>query len=215
MSLFFVIRPTALLSSLSNLLKEKKKEGYEEQEIAYACAPRVTPVLPLVRRVAYFLGHEFDTPQSANTWRSRAIDPLPINGLDVLAIPSTCPRVALRVMPFCIGGEMKNSEFVIPTPPNPAESMPIATLPFLTDVELRAITAPVTRPSAILRWFKREGFEVKRKPNGMPLISRRNFERVMGGGNKSGSADEPSNRGESPNVAGFLSCFGKKKKALE
>ncbi|CAE6784247.1 hypothetical protein R69658_04217 [Paraburkholderia aspalathi] len=97
---FFAIRRAARSSSLSNLLKEKKKEGCEVQEISYTRAPRVTPVLPLVRHAAYFLGHELDTPESADSWQLMARDSLVINQLDASTTPSTCPRVALRVPPL-------------------------------------------------------------------------------------------------------------------
>ncbi|WP_261530597.1 DUF4224 domain-containing protein [Burkholderia multivorans] len=53
--------------------------------------------------------------------------------------------------------------------------------PFLTDAELRRIAEPLRQPAAIMRWFKRAGFEVKKKPNGMPLVSRAHFEQVMCG----------------------------------
>jgi hypothetical protein len=55
-------------------------------------------------------------------------------------------------------------------------------LPFLTDDEIHEIVHPLTQPAAIMRWFRRNGFDqVKVKPNGMPLIGRTYFEQVTGG----------------------------------
>lgn len=99
MSRFFAVYRAALLFSLSNLLKEKKKESYEVQGIDHLRTPRVTPVLPRVRHAAYFLGHESATPESIDSWQLMARDSLSINRLNVIAAPSTCPRVALRVPP--------------------------------------------------------------------------------------------------------------------
>ncbi|MGY4834032.1 hypothetical protein [Burkholderia pyrrocinia] len=52
--------PTAAVSffSLSKLLKKKKKEYVEGQEISRKAVPRVGRVLPRVADAAYFLGHE-------------------------------------------------------------------------------------------------------------------------------------------------------------
>ena len=53
--------------------------------------------------------------------------------------------------------------------------------PYLTDSEMREICAPLTRSCAIRRWFERNGFFTKTKPNGMPLVSRAHYDEVMGG----------------------------------
>jgi hypothetical protein len=54
--------------------------------------------------------------------------------------------------------------------------------PFLTDEEILEIVKPLRQPAAILRWFRKNGFDqVKPKPNGMPLIGRTYFEQVTGG----------------------------------
>jgi len=84
-------------------------------------------------------------------------------------------------------------------------------LPFLSDTELRAIAEPLRQPAAIARWFQHQGFEIRIKPNGMPLISRSHFEAVMCGMRASPSSaskalDENIN---SPNSAAFLQRFGK------
>jgi hypothetical protein len=65
---------------------------------------------------------------------------------------------------------------------NETDVLPNSPPSFLLDAELRRIAEPLKQPAAIARWFKRAGFEVKRKPNGMPLVSRVHFERVMHGG---------------------------------
>jgi len=98
-SLFFAFCRAVPSSSLSNSLKEKKKEGCEVRGISHARAPRVTAVLPRVRHAAYFLGHQSATPESADSWQLMAGVPLPINDLQLPARQSTCPRVAPRVPP--------------------------------------------------------------------------------------------------------------------
>lgn len=50
---------------------------------------------------------------------------------------------------------------------------------FLTDAQILDIVKPLTQPAAIVRWFVREGFTVKVRPNGMPLISSAHYEAVM------------------------------------
>ena len=61
-------------------------------------------------------------------------------------------------------------------------------LPYLTDVEILDIVKPLTQPAAIVRWFNDHGLYVKKRPNGMPLISRGHFEvRTVAGIN-----DEPA-----------------------
>jgi len=86
--------------------------------------------------------------------------------------------------------------------------------PFLTDDELHRIAEPLRQPAAIMRWFKRAGFEVKQKPNGMPLVSRVHFEQVMRGQPTTDSID--GNIDDcSPNAAALLQRFARsnKKKA--
>ncbi|HEF5787054.1 DUF4224 domain-containing protein [Burkholderia multivorans] len=86
--------------------------------------------------------------------------------------------------------------------------------PFLTDVELRRIAEPLRQPAAIMRWFKRAGFEVKKKPNGMPLVSRAHFEQVMCG--RAVASDIDGGTADcSPDTAALLQRFARsnKKKA--
>lgn len=52
-------------------------------------------------------------------------------------------------------------------------------LMYLSDEEIRSITHPLSQPAAMVRWFMRNGFVVKIRPNGMPLISRAHYETVM------------------------------------
>ena len=84
--------------SLSKLLKEKKKEGYEAKEFRDTGAPRVDLDLPSVRRAAYFLGHEFHVLSMPDSWHLMASVLFEINDLPVIHLPATCPRVALRVV---------------------------------------------------------------------------------------------------------------------
>lgn len=107
MSPFFAFGCAVPVSSLSNLLKEKKKEGCEVQGISHARAPRVTAVLPRVRDAAYFLGHQLDTLESADSWQLMGRVSLLINRLDAPTKQSTCPRVALRVPPLRDGLERR------------------------------------------------------------------------------------------------------------
>ena len=91
---------------------------------------------------------------------------------------------------------------------NAASSSP----PFLTDAELRRIAEPLRQPAAITRWFKRAGFEVKRKPNGMPLVSRVHFEQVMSGRQSAPVGDDELAELTSPNAAALLKRFAQNNK---
>lgn len=53
-------------------------------------------------------------------------------------------------------------------------------LPFLTDDEIRELCAPLTQPSAQLRYLRGLGLLVQQKPNGRPLLAVSEFERVLG-----------------------------------
>lgn len=81
-----------------------------------------------------------------------------------------------------------------------------ATLPFLTDAEVREIVSPLKQPAAIVRWFADRGFVMKVKPNGLPLIGRTHFEEVMSGGK---SATAESSQSQSPDVKALLDRIGK------
>ncbi|PRF87239.1 hypothetical protein C6Q22_12470 [Burkholderia multivorans] len=83
--------------------------------------------------------------------------------------------------------------------------------PFLTDAELRRIAEPLRQPAAIMRWFKRAGFEVKKKPNGMPLVSRVHFEQVMRGRTVASDIDSDM-EACSPDAAALLQRFARSNK---
>ncbi|CAE6824004.1 hypothetical protein R69746_06187 [Paraburkholderia aspalathi] len=73
------------------------------------------------------------------------------------------------------------------------------------------MASPLRQPAAIARWFKQQGFEVKTKPNGMPLVSRSNFEYVMRGVTATpgtGDIDHGRNR---PDVDALMRRIGKQK----
>ena len=53
--------------------------------------------------------------------------------------------------------------------------------PYLTDQEIDDICAGLTQHHAMVRYLRGQGFEVKVKPNGRPLISRANFDAAMAG----------------------------------
>ncbi|MFP6558127.1 DUF4224 domain-containing protein [Paraburkholderia sp. B3] len=86
------------------------------------------------------------------------------------------------------------------------------TLPFLTDAELRIIAAPLRQPAAIIRWFRRQGFDVRIKPNGMPLLSRTHFDDVMAG--RGGDTVHATRRRScEPDVAAFLNKYKRTSKS--
>lgn len=76
--------------------------------------------------------------------------------------------------------------------------------PFLSDSELLKLCEPLTQPAAMIRYLKDQGFFVKRRPNGWPLISRTNFEAVM-----MGSAPDAAtgNAHAGPNAQALLDRF--------
>ena len=98
MSLFSGCRRVAYLSSLSKLLKEKKKEGLERKESGDIGAPRVGPGLPSIRGGACFLGHVSHESTTGDSWQLMARLPFEIRHLTDGWMPPTCPCVALRVV---------------------------------------------------------------------------------------------------------------------
>ncbi len=80
--------------------------------------------------------------------------------------------------------------------------------PDIPDDELRRIAAPLTQPAAIRRWFVRQGFIVREKPNGMPLISRAHFEAHLSASAAPTAAPEET-ASNTPDTAGFLARFDK------
>lgn len=76
--------------------------------------------------------------------------------------------------------------------------------PYLTDEEIREIASPLKQPAAISRWLSDQGFVIKRKPNGMPLVSRAHFESSLAQ-NGDGAADGARESG--PDVVAFLKKY--------
>jgi hypothetical protein len=79
----------------------------------------------------------------------------------------------------------------------------------LEDHEINAICDGLTQPAAMVAYLRRQGFEVRKKPNGRPLVSRANFEAVMRG---NATPAAPSSPG--PNTAAILQMFGKRAGAV-
>lgn len=79
--------------------------------------------------------------------------------------------------------------------------------PDIPDDELRRIAAPLTQPAAIRRWFARQGFIIREKPNGMPLISRAHFEAHLSAATPTSAPEETASN--TPDTAGFLARFDK------
>lgn len=77
------------------------------------------------------------------------------------------------------------------------------TSPYLSDAELLDVCKPLTQPAAMIRYLKDEGFHVKRRPNGWPLVSRANFEAVMMGAACTPALDKTAG----PNVQALLDRF--------
>ena len=82
------------------------------------------------------------------------------------------------------------------------------TSPDIPDDEIRRMVAPLTQPAAIRRWFIRQGFVVIAKPNGMPLISRANFEAHLSATRAPDKAEE-ANSSNTPDTSGFLARYDK------
>lgn len=57
----------------------------------------------------------------------------------------------------------------------------MSTLPFLSDDEIAKICAPLSVPGYQVKYLKKLGLIVNRKPNGRPLVARGEFERVLVG----------------------------------
>lgn len=79
------------------------------------------------------------------------------------------------------------------------------TTPNLSDAELLEICKPLTQPAAMIRYLRAEGFFVKRRPNGWPLVSRANYEAVMMG--HAQAAPAAGSVASGPNVQALLDRF--------
>ena len=53
--------------------------------------------------------------------------------------------------------------------------------PWLSDEEIADMCRPLEQPAAQLRFLKREGYVVSRRPNGRPFLMRAEVERVKVG----------------------------------
>lgn len=85
--------------------------------------------------------------------------------------------------------------------------------PYLTDAEIREIVSPLTQPAAIVRWFRSNGYEVKVRPNGMPLVNRANFDAVSAGAAVKSDAGLSENPSTQPNVQAYLDRIAKHSKS--
>lgn len=83
---------------------------------------------------------------------------------------------------------------------------------YLTDPEITDICAPLSRPSAQVRYLRSLGLTVHLKPNGRPLVIRSHAEAVLGGTTPKRD-DAPT---EAPNESALILHFkardGKKAK---
>jgi hypothetical protein len=85
--------------------------------------------------------------------------------------------------------------------------------PFLSDGEILEIVTPLVQPAAIVRWFRDNGFpDVKKRPNGMPLVSRAYFDQVTAGSAKKADIHGPEIVVQ-PNVQAYLDRFAKSAKS--
>jgi hypothetical protein len=82
--------------------------------------------------------------------------------------------------------------------------------PYLSDPEVDGICAGLTRPSAMVRYLRREGFAVKTKPNGRPLLARANFDAVMAGRSAAETAAD-ERRAAEPDAGALIDFFSRKK----
>lgn len=80
--------------------------------------------------------------------------------------------------------------------------------PYLSDSEILDVCRPLTQPAAMIRYLKDQGFHIKRRPNGWPLLSRTNFEAVMMG-HAQPTTTKTSTAAE-PNVQALLDRYKQK-----
>jgi hypothetical protein len=74
-------------------------------------------------------------------------------------------------------------------------------LPYLTDIEINDICAPLRRSTAQCRFLTGLGLLVRKKPNGRPLVARNEFERAMINKPLSDPANDPHNE---PNQEAYM-----------
>jgi len=79
------------------------------------------------------------------------------------------------------------------------------TFPWLSDDEVAELCKPLEQPAAQLRYLKRLGLHVERKPNGRPLLMRSELERVLGGGRLlPANGPQPTRRNTEPDRDALL-----------
>ena len=74
----------------------------------------------------------------------------------------------------------------------------------LTNEEIEEICRPLQQPAAQVRYLKRLGLNVSRKPNGRPLVARAEFDRAMAA-RPTTAANDPAPA--APNAAGLAEFF--------
>lgn len=62
--------------------------------------------------------------------------------------------------------------------------MEAMTRPDLTDEEVDALCAGLTQNAAKVRYLRRMGLRVERRPNGRPLVARAEWERIWAAGQR-------------------------------
>lgn len=80
---------------------------------------------------------------------------------------------------------------------------------YLTDSEIADICAPLISPAAQVRYLIKLGLLVKRKPNGKPLVARKEFERAM---TNSAEISHDANLSAQPNKSAYLKLVGKERR---
>jgi len=83
------------------------------------------------------------------------------------------------------------------------------TTPFLSDLEIADFCDPLTQPAAQVRYLRRQGLEVKVKPNGRPLVSRSLVDSILRGAVDAASVLAKDSKA-SPDFAGLMSFLDTK-----
>lgn len=79
-----------------------------------------------------------------------------------------------------------------------------AALPFLTDAEVNDLCDGLVAPAAQIRFLRRMGLLVERKPSGRPLLMRSELERVLGAGRMATNVAQNGPAAAQPNRAALL-----------
>jgi hypothetical protein len=82
------------------------------------------------------------------------------------------------------------------------------TLPFFADAEVARLCDGLEQAAAQIRYLKRLGLKVERKPNGRPLLMRTELERVLGASRMAPANDHASAtaplKGREPDLGALL-----------